>query len=427
MSGEHLYPSHSASAFSRSDALALDAADPLRGMRDRFDLHAEGIYLDGNSLGALPRGVAEAVAHTVHHEWGTRLIRSWNEADWFTSATRVGAMVAPLIGASAHEVVVCDSLSINLFKCMSAALRVQQASGRNVIVSEVGNFPSDAYINHGVAQAFGATVVDVDPAEVPSAIADAGQNLAVVQLTHVHYKTGAVYDMAGITELTHRNGGLAMWDLAHSAGALPVWLNDCNVDFAAGCGYKYLNGGPGAPGFVFVAERHHTGLSQPISGWYGHANPFAFDHAYEPAGGLGPMLVGTPPILAMVALEAALQLWADVDLGQLRAKSMAMGDLFLRLADERLHTYGFGVASPRDASSRGSQVSLTHREGYSIMQALIARGIIGDFRAPEILRFGFTPLYLSYVELWDAVDALVDIMATGEWDQPQFRVRNAVT
>ncbi len=423
MSGEH----RTDATITRQDALALDAADPLRDMRERFDLPADGIYLDGNSLGVLPRGVAEAVAHTVHHEWGTRLIRSWNEANWFTSATRVGAMVAPLIGASAHEVVVCDSLSVNLFKCMSAALRIQQPLGRNIIVSEVGNFPSDAYINHGVADAFGATVVDVDPSGVSAAIADAGDNLAVVQLTHVHYKTGAVYDMAAITDLTHRNGGLAIWDLAHSAGALPVSLNECNADFAAGCCYKYLNGGPGAPGFVFTAERHHTGLSQPMSGWYGHANPFAFDHAFTPAAGMGPMLVGTPPILAMVALETALGLWADVDLHQLRAKSMAMGDLFIRLAEERLHTYGFGMVSPRDATRRGSQVSLTHPEGYSIMQALIARDIVGDFRAPEILRFGFTPLYLRYVDVWDAVDALVDIMATSAWDQPQFRVRNAVT
>ena len=416
--------------FTRTDALSLDAADPLRAMRNRFDLPADGVYLDGNSLGPLPRGVVEAVNQTLRHEWGTRLIRSWNEADWFASSHRVGAMVAPLIGASGHEVVVCDSLSVNLFKCMSAALRMQAGSGqraRRVIVSEVGNFPSDAYINQGAAATFGATVVDVDPKDVEAAIADAGDDLAVVQLTHVHYKTGNVYDMGAITELTHRHGGLSMWDLAHSAGALPVALNECNVDFAAGCGYKYLNGGPGAPGFVFVAERHHAGLSQPISGWYGHANPFAFDHSFSPGPGMGPMLVGTPPIISIVALEAALKLWADVDMGELRIKSVAMGDLFLRLVDERLHAYGFGVASPRNASKRGSQVSLTHPEGYSIMQALIARGIIGDFRAPEILRFGFTPLYLSYAEVWDAVDALVDIMTTSAWDTPEFRVRNAVT
>lgn len=420
-------PEHSTGTFSREHALALDAADPLRSMRDRFDLPPDGIYLDGNSLGPLPRGVAEAVATTVRHAWGTRLIRSWNEADWFASSSRVGALVAPLIGASPHEVVVCDSLSVNLFKCMAAALRIQAPAGRRTIVSEVGNFPSDAYINQGIARTFGATVVDVDPADVASAIAGVGKDLAVVQLTHAHYKTGEVYDMAAITELTHRHGGLAVWDLAHSAGAMPVELNYCNADFAAGCTYKYLNGGPGAPGFVFTAERHHDGLSQPMSGWCGHANPFAFDHAFTPAAGMGPMLVGTPPILAMVALEEALRLWDDVDMQQLRAKSMAMGDLFIRLADDRLHTYGFGIASPRDATQRGSQVSLTHPEGFSIMQALIARNIIGDFRAPEILRFGFTPLYLGYADVWDAIDALVDVMKTGEWDHPEFRVRHTVT
>jgi kynureninase len=411
--------------FTRSDAAALDANDPLRNHKAQFVLPEGEIYLDGNSLGALPVGVTEALARTVQHDWGTRLIRSWNEAGWFPAPARVGALVAPLIGAQPHEVVACDSLSINLFKCMAAA--VQMRPGRRTIIGEIGNFPSDAYINQGVAHMLDAKVIDVEREDIEAAIAEAGDDLAVVELNHAHYKTGELFDIERMTAITHAAGGLIVWDLSHSAGAMPIQLSEHNVDFAAGCGYKYLNGGPGAPAFVYVAERHHSVVDQPLTGWFGHKDPFAFSHAYEPAAGMGRMLVGTTQMLSMVALESALQLWADVDLNALRVKSMAMGDLFIRLINERLHTYGFTVVSPRDAAQRGSHVSMTHENGYAIMQALIARGIIGDFRAPDILRFGFTPLYVGFTDLWDCVDALADIMQSGAWDTPAFTTRKTVT
>jgi kynureninase len=410
---------------SRSDAAALDAVDPLARHRQQFVLPENEIYLDGNSLGVLPKGVKEAVIHSIDHEWGTRLIRSWNEADWFDSPARVGALIAPIIGAHTDEVVACDALSLNVFKCLTAALRLRP--GRRTIVSEVGNFPSDSYIVHGVAELFGAKVVDVEAADIPAAIVAAGSDLAAVELTHVNYKTGAVYDMRALTALTHEHGGVTVWDLAHSAGALDVHLNDANADFAAGCGYKYLNGGPGAPGFAFVARRHHPQLSQPITGWFAHKAPFDFTHNFEPIEGIRRMLIGTTPMLSMIALEASMKMWADVDMAALRRKSMAMGDYFIQLVDERLSSYNFGIASPRTAAQRGSQVSLTHEHGYAIMQALIARGVIGDFRAPDILRFGFTPLYVGFVELWDAVDALVNIMETNAWNTPEFTTRKAVT
>jgi kynureninase len=412
-------------AFTRTDAEALDATDPLRHHRSQFVLPPNEIYLDGNSLGALPVGVAEAIAQTVQQEWGTRLIRSWNEAGWFPAPARVGALIAALVGARPHEVVACDSLSINLFKCMAAALQLQP--GRRTIIGEIGNFPSDAYINQGVAHMLDAKVIDVERGDLEAAIADAGDDLAVVELNHAHYKSGELFDIQRLTALTHQAGGLIVWDLSHSAGAMPLHLSDHNVDFAAGCGYKYLNGGPGAPAFVYAAERHHATMSQPLTGWFGHKDPFAFTHDYEPAIGMGQMLVGTTQMLSMVGLEASLQMWADVDMTALRAKSMAMGDVFVRLVDERLHAYGFGIASPRDATLRGSHVSLNHEHGYAIMQALIARGIIGDFRAPDILRFGFTPLYVGFAELWDCVEAMADIMATGSWDTPAFTNRKTVT
>jgi kynureninase len=410
---------------SRAAAVALDASDPLAHHRNLFELPEGEIYLDGNSLGVLPKGVKEAVAHTIEHEWGTRLIRSWNEADWFDSPARVGALIAPIIGAHSEEVVACDALSINIYKCVAAALRLRPE--RHTIVSEVGNFPSDSYIVHGLAELFGARVIDVQPEDVPAAIVAAGTDLAAVELTHAHYKTGAVYDMAAITALAHEQGGLTVWDLAHTAGAIDVDLNRCNADFAAGCGYKYLNGGPGAPGFAFVARRHHPQLSQPISGWFAHKAPFDFSHDFEPVEGIRRMLVGTTPMLSMVALEASMKTWADIDMAAVRRKSMDMGDYFIQLVTERLRTYNFGIASPLDASNRGSHVSLTHQHGYAIMQALIARGVIGDFRAPDILRFGLTPLYVGFADLWDAVDTLVNIMEADEWNTPQFAARKAIT
>ncbi len=410
-------PSHS---LTREDALRMDGEDLLRACRERFTL-PEGVnYLDGNSLGALPRSVAPRLQRAVEQEWGVGLIRSWNDADWYPAPQRVGARIARLIGAAADEAIVADSTSVNLFKVLVAALRMQP--GRTRIVGELGNFPTDGYIASGVAELMRAEFMAVESHQLLEAI---DERTAIVSLTHVNYKTGRVYDMAGITRRAHEVGALVVWDLCHTAGAMPCDLNGCNADFAVGCGYKYLNGGPGAPAFVFVAKRHHPQLNQPLTGWHGHARPFAFVDAYEAAAGMDRMLVGTAPQLSLIALEAALEAFDGVDMQMLRRKSLALTGLFMRLVDQELS--GFGLATPREDESRGSQVSLTHEQGYAIMQALIARGVIGDFRAPDILRFGFAALYVRFIDVWNAVAELKDVMASQAWATPRFQQRKAVT
>ena len=404
----------------REQALALDAEDPLAPWRDRFTLPEGVIYLDGNSLGALPKTVPPRLKRAVEQEWGVGLIRSWNDADWYLAPQRIGARIAQLIGAAADEVIVADSTSANLFKVLIAALRLRP--GRRRIVGERGDFPTDGYIASGVAGLMQAEFVALEADAVLGAI---DESVAIVSLTHVNYKTGRLHDMARITRRAHEVGALIVWDLCHTAGAMPCELNRDGTDFAVGCGYKYLNGGPGAPSFVFVAKRHHANLSQPLTGWHGHARPFAFVDGYEAAPGVTRLLVGTAPQLSLIALEAALEAFDGVDMALLRRKSVALTDLFIRLADQELG--GFGLASPREAALRGSQVSLTHEQGYPIMQALIARGVIGDFRAPDILRFGFAALYVRFIDVWNAVAALKDIMATQAWAAPQFRERKAVT
>ena len=410
---------------SRRDAEQLDLADPLTALRDLFVLPDGVIYLDGNSLGALAKSVPERVQRAVELEWGQGLIRSWNDADWYPAPFRVGAMVAALIGAQADEVVVCDSTSVNLFKVMMAAARMRP--GRRVIVADSGNFPTNAYITSEVARIAGATVVFAEQSLVPAAIDAAGDDLAFVQLTEVNFKTAERYDMAAITAQVQGHGGLVVWDLCHSAGVLPVDLNACNADFAVGCTYKYLNGGPGSPAFLMVAARHLGAIDQPLPGWHGHAHPFAFAQEYEPDPGIGQMLTGTASQLGLLALEAALQVFEGVDMHVVRRKSVSLTDLFITLVDTELTGFDFAVASPRDGLRRGSHVSLSHVNGYAITQALIAKGVIGDFRAPDLLRFGFSPLYSSHTEVWDAVAILRDLMETGAWDAPQFHTRKSVT
>lgn len=409
----------------RASTEKMDDADPIAHLRDRFALPEGDIYLDGNSLGALPNGVMERLERAVRTEWGQGLIRSWNDADWYPAPQRAGAAIARLIGADADEVIVCDSISVNLFKLLMGALRMR--TDRKVIVSEIGNFPTDVYINAEVAEIMGCELRCVEPEDVEQAIEEAGENLALVQLTHIHYKSGRVYDMAGITKRAQALGGLVIWDLAHSAGTYPVELNACNADFAVGCGYKYLNGGPGAPAFVFVAKRHLADMNQPLRGWHGHAEPFSFTQEYKPHAGIDQMLTGTASQLATLALETALEVFKDVDMKVLRQKNMALGDLFIALVEQELGGMGFNLASPKDAEARGSQVSLTHENGYAIMQAVIARGVVGDFRAPDILRFGFAAPYVRYVDMWDAVAHIREVMETSEWDRPEFKERRAVT
>ncbi len=411
---------------SLESALARDAADRLAPHRDAFALPDGVIYLDGNSLGALPRNVAARVASTLEREWGHGLIRSWNEAGWIDLPARVGARIAPLIGADPACVVAADSTTVNLFKTVSAALALRP--DRRRIVTETRNFPTDNYIAEGVIRQCGGRHELVHAADADAVIDCLDADTAVLMLSHVNYRDGAVHDMAGLTRAAHDAGALVIWDLAHSAGVLPLDLAGCDVDFAVGCGYKFLNGGPGAPAFLYAAERHHGGFAQPLSGWFGHADPFGFDPHYRPAGDITQYLCGTPPVISMVALEAALELWDKVDLRDVHAKSQALTDFFIELVEARCADYGLKLVSPRDAARRGAQVSLSHpTAGYAIISALIADGVIGDFRAPNILRFGFAPLYTRFADVWHAVDRLAAILDGRLWDRPEFHARRTVT
>jgi len=409
---------------SREACVARDEADPLFGRRGLFDLPPGVIYLDGNSLGVLPRGVAERVGEAMRSEWGKGLISSWNSAGWIDLPALVGSRIAPMIGAAVDEVIAADSTSVNLFKLAAGAVRVQRP--RRVILTEPRNFPTDLYILQGLSAWLGD---DVELRVVErTTIADAlDEDVALLVLTHVHYKTGAVHDMASLTGRAHEVGALALWDLSHSAGALAVDLNGAGADLAVGCGYKFLNGGPGAPAFLYVARRWQDRITTPLSGWMGHAAPFDFRDDYQPAAGMARTLCGTPPVLALSALDSALSVFEGVAMADLRIKSMALGDLFLDLVEARLSDAGFKIVCPRDARARGSQVSLAHPEGYAIIQALIERDVVGDFRAPDILRFGLTPLYVGFADIWDAVDRMAAVMETGFWREPRFQVRAAVT
>jgi kynureninase len=410
-------------ALTRADAVAMDAADPLAAVREEFVLPDGVVYLDGNSLGALPRRTKARVRDVVAAEWGEGLVTSWNEAGWIDLPARVAAAIAGLVGAAPSEVAVADSTSVNVFKLLAGALR--RRAGRRVILSERANFPTDLYVAQGLAALLGDVELRlVGRAELPGALDD---RTAVLMLTHVDFRTGEVHDMAGLTRAAHDAGALVLWDLAHSAGALPVDLDGCGADLAVGCGYKYLNGGPGAPAFAFVAAALHEGFETPLTGWMGHAAPFAFETAYAPGPGAARLLCGTPPILSLAALECGVETVARAGIGRLRQKSVAMTELFARLVEQDCGALGFALASPREPERRGSQVSLRHPEAYSIVRALIARGVIGDFRAPDVLRFGFAPAYLRFVDVFDAVSALRDVMAGREWDRPEHRVRARVT
>ncbi|WP_298924113.1 kynureninase [uncultured Ramlibacter sp.] len=413
------------------DCRALDAQDPLRALREQFVLPEGVIYLDGNSLGVLPRTAAARVAQAVTAEWGEGLIRSWNSAGWYSMPQRLGDKIGQLVGAQAGEVVATDSTSINLFKVLSAALSIARADApqRRVIVSERSNFPTDLYIAEALCKERGLTLQLVEPEGIAAALT---QDVAVLMLTHVNYRTGAMHDMAAVTQAAHAAGVLTVWDLAHSAGAVPVDLNGAQADFAIGCGYKYLNGGPGAPAFVWAHPRHADRFWQPLAGWWSHAAPFEFTPGYTPAPGISRYLCGTQPILSMTALECGLDaMLAAQPLGgmqALRKKSLALTDLFIALVEERCAGHGLALVTPREHAQRGSQVCLSRSEGaYAIVQALIARGVIGDFRAPDILRFGFTPLYVGFEEVWHAVEHLKQVMESGEWQRPEFNQKHAVT
>ncbi|WP_374372853.1 kynureninase [Dongia sp.] len=408
----------------RAHCEQLDRDDPLAFARDRFHLPEGVVYLDGNSLGALPKATAAHVDQVIRRQWGDDLITGWNTHGWVDLPKRLGAKLAPLIGASEDEVAVCDSTSLNVFKLLSAALSLRPK--RKIILSDIGNFPTDLYMAQGLAQLLGRDhrLELVRPEQVLDRIHD---DVAIVMLTDVDYRTGRRHDMAAINARARDVGALTLWDLAHSAGAMPVELDRHGCDFAVGCGYKYLNGGPGAPAFLYVARRWLGAAQQPLFGWFGHAQPFDFDTAYRPRDGIERYLVGTPSVIGMAALQCGLETFDGIDLGQLRAKSLALGDLMIRLVAQECGGTGLGLASPADGRQRGSQVSYGHNHGYPIMQALIARRVIGDFRAPDLLRFGFTPLYLRYQDIWDAVAVLKTVLAQEEWRRPEFNRRAAVT
>ncbi len=431
----------------REDCAALDRVDPLAPLRGLFALdHADAageLYLDGNSLGPLPRATPARVQQVVQEEWGRGLIRSWNSAGWITLAQHIGDKIARLVGAGPGELVVADSTSVNLYKALAAAMTLTtadtSAAPRRTILSERTNFPTDLYIADTAARERGYALRLVEADDLPAAIA---ADTAVVMLTHVNYRTGRMHDLAAVTRAAHAAGALVLWDLAHSAGAVPVALHGDGssgsaADFAVGCGYKYLNGGPGAPAFIWVHPRHTArmdaeGWRQPLAGWLGHAAPFAFTPDYQPGAGITRFVCGTPPVVSLAALECGvdtvLAAEASGGMAALRAKSLALTDLLIALIEARAGGFGLSVVTPRDGARRGSQVSVAPAAGgYEIMQALIARGVIGDFRAPDLLRFGVAPLYTRFVDVWDAVDRMVTVLQSEEWREPRFATRAAVT
>ncbi len=390
---------------SRQDLEALDRDDPLRGFRAQFDIPQDLIYLDGNSLGALPRRTRERIANVVQKEWGEGLIRSWTDADWIGMPQRTGDKIARLIGAGPGEVIAADSTSVNLFKALSVAVRANP--GRRVIVSEKANFPTDLHVTQGLIAQLGGNLelllVEPDEEAIERCLAERGKDVAAVLLTHIHYTTSRMYDMARVTAATHKAGATMIWDLSHSVGVVPVDLGGCDADFAVGCGYKHLNAGPGAPAFIYVARRLQDRFNQPITGWMGDARPFDFRGSYEPAAGITRYLSGTPAVIGMAALEASVEVILEAPMIEIRRKSVALCDAFIALMDDLCGNAGFELMSPRNGTWRGSHLSYRHEASQSIMERLIREGVIGDCRPPDLVRFGFAPLYTRYVDVWDAV------------------------
>lgn len=404
-----------------TDDAALDTADPLKFARQRFSLPAGTIYLDGNSLGALPAATTAAVSELVERQWGEDLIASWNKHDWIDWPKRIAAKLAPILGAKPDELLIADSTGVSLFKLLAAAARAR--ADRHTILTTASNFPTDLYVAQGLATMLGLDLRAVSSGEI---IESLDNDVAVLSLTHVDYRTAGIHDIQAINEAAHAVGALAVWDLSHSAGAVELDLTGTGTDLAVGCGYKYLNGGPGAPAFIYVAERLQDQLLNPIQGWMGHADPFAFLEHYGPAAGIARFQTGTPPVIALAALDAGLDTFQGTTMSQLAAKSRSLSQLFVDEVEQRCGSE-VRLASPRDPTRRGSHVVFAHRHGYAVMQALIARGVVGDFRAPDLMRFGFAPLYNSHAEVVRAAAILSEILASREWDQARFRSRLKVT
>ena len=407
----------------------LDAADPLAAMKQRFALPKNTIYLDGNSLGARPKTANARAQVVVEQEWEQDLISSWNTNNWWNLSLDIGNKVGKLVGAKADEVAVTDTTSGNLFKVLATALRIQSeaSSERKIILAEREAFPTDLYIIQGMAewlqQGYELQLV-AGPEALSAALND---KTAAVILSHVNYRTGFLWPMQETTAEIHRHGGLIIWDLCHSIGAVDIDLNAADADFAVGCTYKYLNGGPGAPAMLWVPEKHVNRYGQPLSGWWGHAKPFAMSTNYEPAAGIRRYLSGTQPIVSMSLVECGVDVFLQADMNQIRKKSLALTDLFIALVEQECGQHGLEMITPREHAIRGSHVSLRHEHGFAIIQALIARGVIGDYREPEVLRFGITPLYLSHEDIWTAVQHLKDVLDTGAWNKAEFHLRGQVT
>ena len=407
------------------DISALDKADPLAKKRLEFDLPTNTVYLDGNSLGALPTVAKSRIADVVSEQWGNHLIRSWNDHHWIDLPISVGNKIAPIIGAEPGQVICCDSISVNLFKLLSSALSLNSA--RSIVLSTQDNFPTDLYMAQGLSELLGPDLCQLQLVAEEQIEHNLNEDVAVLLLTQVNFRTGQLLNMEKLTQLAHKKGILVIWDLAHSAGALPVELDKCKVDFAVGCGYKYLNGGPGAPAFLYVAKRHHALVKQPLSGWMGHAKPFSFDPEYQSASNINQFLSGTPCVISMSTLDAALDVWQDVDILEIRQKSIALCDVFIRTVQMHDCLHELQLCSPNEANQRGSQLAFSHDNAFAICQALIEKGVIADFRAPNILRFGFTPLYTSFEDIWQAVNTLVDVVENELYKEPRFNLALKVT
>ena len=407
----------------KDKAKRLDACDPLASFRSRFRLRDGLIYLDGNSLGVLPQETMARLKQTIEQEWGEGLIASWLDADWANAPQRIGGKIARLIGAKPQEVIAADSTSVNIFKALTSAISLRP--DRSVILTETSNFPTDSYMMQGIEQFTGGRVKA--QAVPPEAVLDrVNENTAAVLLTHVHYKTAHMRDLAETTRQIQQAGALVIWDLSHSTGAMDLDLNAANADFAVGCGYKFLNGGPGAPAFIYAAERHHH-VAPVLSGWFGHAAPFAFEEDYSPAEGATRFLCGTPYVLGLAALEVGVDMMLEADLCAVRRKSQQLGDLLIEAARPLCESYGFTLVSPPSAQQRGSHVGLGHEQAYAMVQALRELDVVADFRTPDVIRFGLTPLYLSHADVVEAAERLGQVCAKRLWDKPAYAVRAKVT
>ena len=403
----------------------LDRDDALASWRQQFHLPEGVVYLDGNSLGPLPQGAADGLQTVLAQEWGQDLIRSWNKHNWIDLPTKVGEKIAPLLGAAPGQTLCCDSISVNLFKLLGAALSLRP--DRSVVLSQADNFPTDLYTAEGLSGLLGEQRCTLKTTSTEDLEAALNEEVAVLMLTQVNFRSGEVHDIARLTQLAHEVGALVIWDLAHSAGALPLALDEWQVDFAVGCGYKYLNGGPGAPAFLYAAARHQAALMQPLSGWMGHKSPFAFDPEYEAADGVEQFLSGTPSVLAMSVLDAALEVYAGVDMSEVRSKSLRLTEVFMQMVADSQALSALQCITPQEDALRGSQVSYTHPDGYAIAQCLISAGVIIDFRAPDIMRFGFNALYTSFADVQRAVEALTGVVESAAYQQAEFQTRARVT